>query len=149
MKMPEVIIRPITVSDVSRIIDLEMKYLGETIGSDMLISESTNPTIKFLAIEKNNLLLGYIGCYHILGECEILNFVIDGAFQRKGYGQMLFNELLNQVDAKRVVLDVRVNNEQGMKFYLKNGFRKISIRKNYYSDGTDAIVMEKLVENYE
>ena len=147
--MPEVIIRPITVSDVSRIIDLEMKYLGETIGSDMLISESTNPTIKFLAIEKNNLLLGYIGCYHILGECEILNFVIDGAFQRKGYGQMLFNELLNQVDAKRVVLDVRVNNEQGMKFYLKNGFRKISIRKNYYSDGTDAIVMEKLVENYE
>ncbi len=143
--MPEVIIRPITVSDVSRIIDLEMKYLGETIGSDMLISESTNPTIKFLAIEKNNLLLGYIGCYHILGECEILNFVIDGAFQRKGYGQMLFNELLKQVDAKRVILDVRVNNEQGMKFYLKNGFRKISIRKNYYSDGTDAIVMEKLV----
>ena len=147
--MPEVIIRPITVSDVSRIIDLEMTYLGETIGSDMLISESTNPTIKFLAIEKNNLLLGYIGCYHILGECEILNFVIDGAFQRRGYGQMLFNELLKQVDAKRVTLDVRVNNEQGMKFYLKNGFRKISIRKNYYSDGTDAIVMEKLVENYE
>jgi ribosomal-protein-alanine N-acetyltransferase len=149
MSMPEVIIRPITVSDVSRIIDLEMTYLGETIGSDMLISESTNPTIKFLAIEKNNLLLGYIGCYHILGECEILNFVIDGAFQRRGYGQMLFNELLKQVDAKRVILDVRVNNEQGMKFYLKNGFRKISIRKNYYSDGTDAIVMEKLVENYE
>ena len=147
--MPEVIIRPITVSDVSRIIDLEMTYLGETIGSDMLISESTNPTIKFLAIEKNNLLLGYIGCYHILGECEILNFVIDGAFQRRGSGQMLFNELLKQVDAKRVTLDVRVNNEQGMKFYLKNGFRKISIRKNYYSDGTDAIVMEKLVENYE
>ena len=149
MNMPEVIIRPITVSDVSRIIDLEMTYLGETIGSDMLISESTNPTIKFLAIEKNNLLLGYIGCYHILGECEFLNFVIDGAFQRRGYGQMLFNELLKQVDAKRVILDVRVNNEQGMKFYLKNGFRKISIRKNYYSDGTDAIVMEKLVENYE
>ncbi len=147
--MPEVIIRPITVIYVSRIIDLEMTYLGETIGSDMLISESTNPTIKFLAIEKNNLLLGYIGCYHILGECEILNFVIDGAFQRRGYGQMLFNELLKQVDAKRVILDVRVNNEQGMKFYLKNGFRKISIRKKYYSDGTDAIVMEKLVENYE
>lgn len=145
MKMPDVIIRPITVSDVSRIIDLEMTYLGETIGSDMLISEATNPTIKFLAIEKNNYLVGYIGCYHILGECEILNFVIDGAFQRKGYGQMLFDELLKQVDAKRVILDVRVNNEKGMQFYLKNGFRKISIRKNYYSDGTDAIVMEKQV----
>lgn len=145
MKMPDVVIRPISVSDVSRIIDLEMTYLGETIGSDMLISESTNPTIKFLAIEKNNYLVGYIGCYHILGECEILNFVIDGAFQRKGYGQMLFDELLKQVDAKRVILDVRVNNEKGMQFYLKNGFRKISIRKNYYLDGTDAIVMEKQV----
>ncbi len=146
MNMPDVIIRPITVSDVSRIIELEMNYLGETIGSDMLISESTNPTIKFLAIEKNNLLLGYIGCYHILGECEILNFVIDGAFQRKGYGQLLFDELIKQVDATRVILDVRVNNEKGMQFYLKNGFRKISVRKNYYLDGTDAIVMEKQVK---
>ena len=118
MCMPSVIIRPINVNDVSRIVDLEMKYLGETIGTDMLISESTNPTIKFLAIEKNNYLLGYIGCYHILGECEILNFVIDASFQRNGYGQMLFDELLKQVDAKRVILDVRVNNEKGLNFYI-------------------------------
>lgn len=141
----DVIIRPISVSDVSRIIDLEMTYLGETIGSDMLISENTNPTIKFLAIEKNNLLLGYIGCYHILDECEVLNFVIDGAFQRKGYGQMLFNELLRQVEPKRVILDVRVNNQKGINFYIKNGFKQISVRKNYYLDGTDALVMEKII----
>lgn len=145
MCMPCVIIRPINVNDVSRIVDLEMKYLGETIGTDMLISESTNPTIKFLAIEKNNYLLGYIGCYHILGECEILNFVIDASFQRNGYGQMLFDELLKQVDAKRVILDVRVNNEKGLNFYIKNGFKQISIRKNYYLDGTDALVMEKII----
>lgn len=146
MDMPSVIIRPITVCDVSRIVDLEMKYLGETIGTDMLISESTNPTIKFLAIEKNNYLLGYIGCYHILGECEILNFVIDASFQRKGYGQMLFDALLKAVDAKRVILDVRVNNEKGLNFYKKNGFKKINVRKNYYLDGTDALVMEKIIE---
>lgn len=145
MEMPSIIIRPISVNDVSRIIQLEMDFLGETIGSDMLISESTNPTIKFLAIEKNNLLLGYIGCYHILDECEILNFVIDGAFQRSGYGQMLFDELLRQVEPKRVILDVRVNNEKGIKFYIKNGFKQISIRKNYYLDGTDAYVMEKII----
>lgn len=145
MEMPSIIIRPITVNDVSRIIDLEMTYLGETIGSDMLISESTNPTIKFLVIEKNNLVLGYIGCYHILDECELLNFVIDGAYQRSGYGQMLFNELIRQVEPKRVILEVRVNNEKGIRFYLKNGFKQISIRKNYYLDGTDALVMEKLL----
>ena len=145
MEMPSIIIRPISVNDVSRIIQLEMDFLGETIGSDMLISESTNPTIKFLAIEKNNLLLGYIGCYHVLDECEILNFVIDGAFQRSGYGQMLFDELLRQVEPKRVILDVRVNNEKGIRFYIKNGFKQISIRKNYYLDGTDAYVMEKII----
>lgn len=137
------LIRPINVNDVGRIIDLEMKYLGETIGSDMLISENTNPTIKFLVIEKNNLVLGYIGCYHIEDECEILNFVIDEAFQRNGYGQALFNELLKQTKPKKVTLEVRVNNEKGIKFYLKNGFKKIGIRKNYYSDSTDAFIMEK------
>lgn len=144
-----IIIRPIDINDVSRIIDLEMKYLGETIGSDMLISESTNPTIKFLVIEKNNLVLGYIGCYHVADECEVLNFVIDEAFQRSGYGQTLFNELLNQTKPKKVTLEVRVNNEKGIKFYTKNGFKQIGIRKNYYYDGTDALVMEKKVEDYE
>lgn len=144
-----VIIRPINVNDVGRIIDLEMTYLGETIGSDMLISESTNPTIKFLVIEKNRLVLGYIGCYHVVDECEILNFVIDGSFQRSGYGQMLFDELLKQTKPKKVTLEVRVNNEKGIRFYIKNGFKQIGMRKNYYSDGTDAFVMEKKVEDYE
>ena len=145
MEMPEVIIRPITVSDVSRIIDLEMTYLGETIGSDLLMSEATNRTIKFLAIEKRGLLLGYIGCYHVFEECELLNFVIDGAFQRCGYGQMLFDALLKEVNPKRVLLEVRVNNQKAINFYLKNGFKQISIRKNYYLDQTDALVMEKLL----
>ena len=58
------IIRSLNVNDVSTIIDLEMKYLGETIGSDMLISESTNPSIKFLVLEKNHVVIGYIGCYY-------------------------------------------------------------------------------------
>lgn len=148
MEMPSIIIRPISVNDVSRIIELEMEYLGETIGSDMLISESTNPTIKFLAIEKNNCLLGYIGCYHVLDECELLNFVIDGAFQRKGYGQMLFDELIRQVEPKRIILEVRINNIKGIRFYQKNGFKQISLRKHYYLDGTDALVMEKVLGDF-
>lgn len=140
------IIRSLNVNDVSTIIDLEMKYLGETIGSDMLISESTNPSIKFLVLEKNHVVIGYIGCYYFEGDCEVLNFVIDECFQRMGYGQMLFNELIKQTNASHVTLEVRYNNIKGQNFYLKNGFQAISVRKNYYSNGDDAIVMEKIVK---
>ena len=59
---------------------------------------------------------------------------------------MLFDALLKAVDAKRVILDVRVNNEKGLNFYKKNGFKQINVRKNYYLDGTDALVMEKIIE---
>ena len=45
---------------------------------------------------------------------------------------MLFDELLRQVEPKRVILDVRVNNEKGIRFYIKNGFKQISIRIRFF-----------------
>jgi len=38
---------------------------------------------------------------------------------------------------------VRKSNIIAQKFYTKNKFKEISIRKNYYKNGEDAIVMLK------
>ena len=40
-----------------------------------------------------------------------------------------------------MTLEVRVSNSVAIKFYEKHGFVKHSIRKNYYSNGEDAILM--------
>ena len=130
--------------DVKQVVLLEEQFLGESLGEDMILNELNNPNVCFLSAKDNEKVIGYIGAYTFDDSMEILNFVVDEAYQRQGVGSLLFNTLLNMYDkTKSIVLEVRYNNENGISFYKKNNFNVISIRKHYYKNGDDAIVMMK------
>lgn len=130
--------------DVKQVVLLEEQFLGESLGEDMILNELNNPNVCFLSAKDNEKVIGYIGAYTFDDSMEILNFVVDEAYQRQGIGSLLFNTLLNMYDkTKSIVLEVRYNNEKGISFYKKNNFNVISIRKHYYKNGDDAIVMMK------
>lgn len=137
-------IEKLTKEDIPQVVLLEEEFLGETLGNEMFENELSNENICFLTAKQNKKVLGYIGAYVIGEEIEILNFVVNGSFQRIGIGTMLFNDLLNRYKAaKTVILEVREHNEKGINFYKKNKFNVISKRKHYYKDGEDALVMMK------
>ena len=130
--------------DVKQVVLLEEQFLGESLGEEMILNELNNPNVCFLSAKDNEKVIGYIGAYTFDDSMEILNFVVDEAYQIQGIGSLLFNTLLNMYDkTKSIVLEVRYNNEKGISFYKKNNFNVISIRKHYYKNGDDAIVMMK------
>ena len=130
--------------DIKQVILLEEQFLGESLGEEMILNELDNPNVCFLSAKDNEKVIGYIGAYTFDDSMEILNFVVDEAYQRQGIGSLLFNTLLNMYDkTKSIVLEVRYNNEKGISFYKKNNFNVISIRKHYYKNSDDAIVMMK------
>ena len=130
--------------DIKQVILLEEQFLGDSLGEEMILNELDNPNVCFLSAKDNEKVIGYIGAYTFDDSMEILNFVVDEAYQRQGVGSLLFNTLLNMYDkTKSIVLEVRYNNEKGISFYKKNNFNVISIRKHYYKNGDDAIVMMK------
>ena len=130
--------------DIKQVILLEEQFLGESLGEEMILNELDNPNVCFLSAKDNEKVIGYIGAYTFDDSMEILNFVVDEAYQRQGVGSLLFNTLLNMYDkTKSIVLEVRYNNEKGISFYKKNNFNVISIRKHYYKNSDDAIVMMK------
>lgn len=59
----------------------------------------------------------------------------------KGIGYSLLSYLIKISSGKRIILEVRENNEYALKLYKKCGFKEITRRKKYY-DGIDAIIME-------
>lgn len=145
--MPQ--IRFLQEKDVLQVVDLEERILGETLGKEMLTDELNKDITKFWVIIDDEHLIGYIGGYFVIEQGEILNFVIDEKYQRQGYGQCLFNEVLTYAKKRSLsslTLEVKENNNKGLNFYKKNGFTPINIRKNYYGDGTNAIVMLKVIE---
>lgn len=139
-------INKLELADVYRIVELEEELLGESLGIDMLTEEIKRGVVTFLKASVGDKTIGYIGGYAFDGELEIINFVVDKAYQRQGIGTKLLNEIMEITSAKRIILDVRDTNIQGINFYTKNGFTPVNIRKNYYKNGDNAVVMERRIK---
>ncbi len=136
----------LTKADIKQVVLLEEELLQETLGIEMLESELNNPTVCFLTAKDNLKVVGYIGLYVYLDEGEILNFVVDESYQRQNIGSTLLNKVIEQYNLKKITLEVREHNQKAINFYIKNNFKKVNIRKHYYKNGDNAIVMMKVIK---
>ena len=77
-------------------------------------------------------IIGFVIFYHIRDEIEIIQIGIMKSCQRKNYGSLIVNKLKKLRNIRKIFLEVSVENTPAINFYLKNGFKKIGIRKAYY-----------------
>ncbi|MDQ2746844.1 MAG: GNAT family N-acetyltransferase [Acidobacteriota bacterium] len=80
---------------------------------------------------------------------EILNIAVRQAFQHRGIGQMIFDEIVGELESKNIPeiwLEVRESNANALNFYRKNNFKIQFERKNYYTNPTEnAYVLRRLI----
>lgn len=139
-------VRKMEFCDIKKVVELEEKYLLESLGEKLLASELSekNNGVSFYVIENDDVVIGYIGRYYFFQEAEVLNFVVDESYQRQGYGQKLFDKMVEDMkDVKKITLEVRASNIKGINFYTKNGFKQVGVRKKYYKNGEDALLLLK------
>ena len=139
-------VRKMEFRDIKKVVELEEKYLLESLGEKLLASELSekNNGVSFYVIENDDVVIGYIGRYYFFQEAEVLNFVVDESYQRQGYGQKLFDKMVEDMkDVKKISLEVRASNIKGINFYTKNGFKQVGVRKKYYKNGEDALLLLK------
>lgn len=98
---------------------------------------------KVLVYEENNEIIGFIEFLSLYEVVEIINIIVKEEYRNKGIGTKLLNSSINK-DTKEIILEVRDNNEEGLKFYQDNGFKIIRTINNYYKDG-DAYIMERMI----
>ncbi len=137
-------IRKMKEEDIDRIVYLEETILGESLGKQMLLDEMNSNITKFYVATIDDVVVGYIGRYAYLDQAEILNLVVDEAYQRMGIGQKLLDQIkLDLPTLKTITLEVRVSNGKAIRFYEKNGFVPLYKRFNYYRNGEDALIYAK------
>jgi len=89
-------------------------------------------------------LAGYIACQTAAGELEVLNVAVDPAFRGRGTARRLLAEVLHEAREKSIekcCLEVRPGNAPALRLYRGAGFGQAGLRRRYYSDGEDALVM--------
>lgn len=105
-------------------------------------------TGRFLAlgIETEQKLVGVITCSTTLFDADIESVFIKKEYRKQGLATMLITELekaLIEKNIEKIFLEVRLSNLSAQNLYLKYDFNKISVRKGYYSDGEDAVILAK------
>ena len=93
-----------------------------------------------------NLVIGVCVFQIVLDEAQINYFVVDHKFRKKGFGTYLMNYLIKeceQLNISKLFLEVSNNNFIAEKFYSRFNFSTVGIRRNYYKDGSDALLKEK------
>ena len=110
------------------------------------VNEFQKKGIKVFGLLLANLLVGICVFQVVLDEAQINYFVIDHKFRKKGFGSYLMNYLIKQcekLNINKLFLEVSQNNFIAEEFYSRFDFYTVGIRKNYYKDGSDALLKEK------
>ena len=96
---------------------------------------------------KQKTIIGYIMSQVILEEIHLHNFAVCLQFRRKGVGSRMlldFIHILKLDSIKKICLEVKDSNISAIKFYISHKFNPVGERKNYYEDGSNAILMDKV-----
>jgi ribosomal-protein-alanine N-acetyltransferase len=91
-------------------------------------------------------LLGYV-CWWMVGdEVHILNLAVHPDARRSGTGRALVQRVVDDATAHGAVsvsLEVGRSNQAAAALYCSMGFTQAGVRRNYYGEGEDAIIMER------
>ena len=89
--------------------------------------------IGFVAGEKKSSALGWIATIGVIPE-----------YRRQGVAVALLAACENRLGVSKIRLSVRLGNSNAIQLYEKLGYQRVDIWTNYYQDGTDALIFEKL-----
>ena len=106
--------------------------------------------VKVFGLLLSNLLIGICVFHVVLDEAQINFFVVKKNFRKKGFGSYLMGYLIKQcekLDINKLLLEVSHTNKNAEKFYNNFDFCTVGIRRNYYKDGSDALLKEKKINN--
>lgn len=98
----------------------------------------------FLVVSLDGSIVGYSASVLRGFEGHIISIAVHPNYRGIGIGEKLLREnikKLRDLGAKRIVLEVKVDNIQALRLYQKLGFRIVKTLKNYYWDGSDAYRM--------
>jgi len=93
-----------------------------------------------------NLVIGICVFQVVLDEAQINYFVVNKKFRKKGFGSYFMSYLIKKcekLNLKKLLLEVSQSNVTAERFYSRFDFSTVGIRKNYYKDGSHALLKEK------
>ena len=132
---------------------LDLESINDCLFSDFddfwsintLKSELQNPNSEYIVAKINNNIVGFAGIWKAVDDVHITNIVTAKKYRRQKIGSTLLSNLIemakNKENITSITLEVNSTNIPAQKLYNKFHFKIVGIRKKYYNNKDDAIIM--------
>lgn len=140
-------IRKFRYEDIESVYKIAEESLKEEYTMDLFLHLwELNPD-GFLVAEKNSIVIGFVTAIKTgSSELRILLLAVDKKHRGRGIGSSLLKHLImNFPEVRRLYLETRVDNKEAIKFYEIHGFKIKGKLKDFYTDGSEAYLMEKII----
>ncbi|MEM3407538.1 MAG: ribosomal protein S18-alanine N-acetyltransferase [Nitrososphaerota archaeon] len=142
----EIKIHKCSFKDLRKVYEIELESFDHPYPFPIFVGYLIKYSNGFLIAKINDQIVGYVIGIAEKNVGTIVSIAVKKDYRRKGIGKKLLNSIIEYFKSRSVSLinlQVRIDNYEAISFYEKNGFKKVRILKNYYSDGCDAFLMEK------
>ena len=140
------VVRPMLISDLEAILEIERASFSTPWSLEAFKAElKDNEYARYLCLEFDGQVIGYMGLWFILDEGHITNIAIKPNYRGQHWGEFLMRSVMDKMveqGMERMTLEVRVSNSAAQSLYKRLGFATAGVRKGYYADtGEDAMIM--------
>jgi ribosomal-protein-alanine N-acetyltransferase len=140
----EPLIRRCESEDLANLLQIENQSYSHPWTEQQFRHELQTPHSRVDLLLIDEQIAGYICYWLLVGEMHILNIATAPAYRRTGVAHRLLTHAFiraQQTQVAEAYLEVRKNNLGAIALYHAFGFIDGDIRRGYYSDGEDALLM--------
>ena len=146
--MEALVLRNAEFKDVPQMAEMEKLCFSDPWSEDLMRADvvSNNDISTYIVAEQEGEIVGYLGIWTVMDECQINNVAVHPRMRRQGIGALLVSTVLSATEEAGITywtLEVRENNQEAIALYEKMGFKIIAKREKYYDDGEAAYVMAR------
>lgn len=136
-----------TLSHLNRIDEIQKMYDHEILSISSIEEDFKSNTYYYISAFLEDKLVGFAGMSILVDHADILGIAVDKDYTRQNIASKMLShiiEVCKRMDLDNIFLEVRSSNSAAISLYEKFGFKKISVRKNYYKDNNeDALIYIK------
>ena len=129
--------------DIEAIVEIENQSFTDP-WQESLFKPLLKPPYTSIVFEEDNAVLGYAVLFDGVYDWELINIAVSPTHKKRGVGRALMKDCIERAkkaNADRLLLEVRPSNAAAIGLYRAFGFKDDGIRKGYYADGEDALLM--------
>lgn len=137
-------IQPMTQQDLKQIEQILTTDFDAFWTPSIFEKELNNPNSSYFVAKQKNQIVGFGGIWKAVDDIHITNLVTKKNMRNLGIAKQILDKLIQtakQTKLASLTLEVNENNLPAIDLYEKFGFQKLGIRKKYYNNQDNAIIM--------